>query len=390
MKILYIQASWVPPSLNPQLDRFFLLSPHLEGDILHPVWFDQSSSVEAEFGPDTFPVYSRGSFRYHWFLSFKYPGWQRRLATQWFYLSKGLELHRRNPYDCIIVYSHMMPALVAVLLKLLTGAKLIVEIATSPEHSYLYEHPTPTLGNRLMRLFSNFCIHASGLFCDRFHLLYASQLQYFPRLAKVPFSVFHEFVTTSSIGRARDDERCQELLFVGTPWFLKGVDLLIQAFRKIAPDFPQVTLTLQGHQLDHPQVKDMVAGCSQIQIIKAEPNPATVARISRALCLILPSRCEGMGRVLLEAMAAGVPVIGSDAGGIPHYIQRGQNGLVFASQQVDELSGCLREILSDNRLRQRLGDNGYRIAHTQYTEQVYVQQFTQMVSATLHPVEQPR
>jgi hypothetical protein len=39
MRILYIHGTPVPPSMNPKTNRFSLLSEHLEGDVLHPIWF---------------------------------------------------------------------------------------------------------------------------------------------------------------------------------------------------------------------------------------------------------------------------------------------------------------------------------------------------------------
>lgn len=381
MRILYIQASWVPPPENLQADRFVLLSEHLEGDVLHPLWFGSAEEVEAELGPGTYTNYTRGRFRYHWFLAFR-PGAWRRVGTLWFYLRKGLELHRKTPYDCIIVYSHMLPAIVAVVLKLFTRAKLIVEIATSPELSYVYEQPRRTLSDRILRLYSDLSLNVTVLCSDRVHLLYKAQLRKYPLLRRVPASVFHEFVPTSLI-RPADGESERVVLLVGAPWFLKGADLLIRAFRKIADEFPDVTLRLQGHYPDKAELETLAAGCEQIQIVKAVPNPETLQRISRALVLVLPTRCEGMGRVLIEAMAAAVPVIGSDAGGVPFYVFHGENGFVFPSGNVDELSKCLRQLLADADLRKRLGSKGYELAHTQYTEQVYVDRFTQMVQAAI-------
>jgi len=55
-------------------------------------------------------------------------------------------------------------------------------------------------------------------------------------------------------------------------------------------------------------------------------------------CFVLPSREEGMGRVLLEAMASAKPVIGANVGGIPALIEDGKNGYLFESEDVDELA----------------------------------------------------
>lgn len=381
MRILYVGASWVPPAENPHQDRFFLLSEHLEGDVLQPVWFDRPEQVEALFGPGSFPVYSRGRFRYHWFLAFRDVGWCRRLRWMWFYIRTGLRLHRENPFDCIVVYSHMMPALAAAVVKLFTGAKLIVEIMTAPELAYLYELRRQTMAGRVSRLFSDFSLYISVLMSNRVHLLYKTQLGHYPLLQRVPSSVFHDFVLLSLIPQAA--EREPVVLLVGAPWYLKGADLLIDAFRKIADEFPDVTLKIQGYYPDKAKLEALIAGSPRIEIVKAAPNPETLARISRALILVHPSRCDGLSRVIIEAMGAGVPVITSDAGGNPHCIRDGETGLVFPSGNADELSRRLRELLATQDLRERLGSKGRQVAQAEYSEQAYVDQFVRMVEATV-------
>jgi glycosyltransferase involved in cell wall biosynthesis len=386
MRVLYIQASWVPPPENPQADRFFLLSELLEGDVLQPIWFSRPEQVDAELGEGAYSQYARGRFCFHWFCCFRPDGRRRRLGTLWFYLRKGLQLHREKPYDCIVVYSHMTPALVAVILKLLTGARLIVEIMTAPELSYLYEHPRRTVGDRLMRLFSDLSLHLTVWFSDRVHLLYKTQLAHFPMLRHARSSVFHDFVPVSLI-RAAEGERERVVLFVGAPWYLKGVDLLIEAFKKIAGEFPEVTLRIQGHNPDNHRVEALAAGVPRVEIVKAVPNPETIGRISRALLLAQPSRCEGLSRVLIEAMSAGVAVIASDAGGNPHCVSDGEAGLLFPAGNADELSKRMRELLTNDELRTRLGSRGYELAHTRLTERVYVEEFARMVQLAVGPLQ---
>jgi glycosyltransferase involved in cell wall biosynthesis len=90
-----------------------------------------------------------------------------------------------------------------------------------------------------------------------------------------------------------------------------------------------------------------------------------------------------MGRVLIEAMGAGVPLVGSDVGGIPFMVRDGECGLVFPGGDSTGLEQKLRQLLADPALRRRLGDNGYRRAHQELNETVYVEQFTRMVEAAV-------
>jgi glycosyltransferase involved in cell wall biosynthesis len=270
-------------------------------------------------------------------------------------------------------------------LKLLTGAKLIIEIVTAPKLVALTDRPNPTGADRLKHLYSDLSLHLSLLMADRAHFLCPGQLSAYPLLRKVRNSVFHEFVPVSIIDRAPDRDETQPfILLVGAPWYLKGVDLLIRAFRNLSPDFPQVKLKLLGHFPDRAPLDALAGGLPQIEILRAVPNPEALRLINRAAILVLPSRCEGGPRVLIEGMAAGIPLIGSDVGGIPYMVRDGENGFVFPAGDSQALEAKLRQLLADSGLRRRLGDRGYELAHNELNEQTYVDEFARMVEDAVH------
>ncbi len=385
MRILYIHSTQVPPPLDQLTDRFFLLSESLEGDVLQPIWFRSPEEVEAELGPGSFPVYVSGRFRYHFFLA-QLPDrrLRPRIAQFWFYLRKGVELHRQRAFDCVIAYSHMTTGLMAAVLKLLTGAKLIVELVTNPKTAYLTIRPRPTLRDRWMKLYSDVCLHLSLWAADRVRLLNAAQLAGYPWLRNVKSSVFHEFVLVSKVPPHIE---CEEryVLMVGSPWYLKGADRLIEAFLRLAPEFPDVKLKILGwyEQSERQQLLTLAGGSKQIELVRAAPNVVTLRVIGGCQVLVHPSRCEGGPRTVIEGLAAGVPVVGSDVGWIPDLIRNGENGYVVPGGNIRELEERIRELLADPELRRRMGANGYEFAHTQLTEQVYVERFTAMVAATV-------
>lgn len=384
MRILYIHATVVPPPTDLLTDRFFLLSEHLEGDVLQPVWFQTAEELEAVFGPGSYPVHSVGRFRYHWFLSNGVQTRRRRLEIFWFYLRKGLQLSRERRYDCIVAYSHLTTGLLAGVLKLLTGTRLIIEIATSPEFVGITDVPKPGWREWSKKAYSDLCLHLSMLLANRAHFLYPEQVSAYPLLRRVPNTVFHEFVPVSSIDRPGAGEASEPyVLFVGAPWYLKGVDVLTKAFLKVAPDYPNISLKLLGYFPDIQSLQALIGGSSRIEVLKARPNPETLEVIRRAAVLVLPSRCEGMGRVLIEAMAAGIPLIGSRVGGIPSVLEDGVNGFLVPAGDVEALSAKLRQLLGDAGLRRQMGDRGYERAHCELNEQVYVERFTGMVEATV-------
>jgi glycosyltransferase involved in cell wall biosynthesis len=73
---------------------------------------------------------------------------------------------------------------------------------------------------------------------------------------------------------------------------------------------------------------------------------------------VLPSLNEGMGRVLVEAMAAGRPVIASKVGGIPDLIKDGQNGFLVAPGDEQSLANRIKLLIEDRQLAHRMGDIG--------------------------------
>jgi glycosyltransferase involved in cell wall biosynthesis len=384
MRILYIHSTLQPPPTDLRTDRFFLLSDQLEGDVLQPIWFQTPQEVEARFGPGSYPVYTVGRFRYHWFLSPPLQGLRHRLATFWFYIRKGREVYRNNRFDCIVAYSHMTTGVLAGVLKLLTGAKLIIEIVTSPNLVYITHSPKPSLGERFMKFYSDICLHVSGFLADRAHFLYPKQLNLYPLLRNTPNSVFHEFVPVSHIKKDDSRElREKYVLLVGAPWYLKGADVLIKAFLLVAPDFPGVKLKILGYYPDQPALEALTEGSPQIEILKARPNPEALEIIKGATIMVMPSRCEGLSRALIEGMAAGLPLIGSRVGGIPVLIRDGENGFLIPVGDFQALAAALRRFLTDDGLRRRMGDLGYARAHGELNEVSYVREFVKIVDAAV-------
>ena len=72
-------------------------------------------------------------------------------------------------------------------------------------------------------------------------------------------------------------------------------------------------------------------------------------------------------------------------GGISYLIRDGENGFLVPPKDPVALERRLRELLADAELRKRMGAGGYAMAHTQFNERAYVEQFTRMVEAAIPP-----
>ena len=86
------------------------------------------------------------------------------------------------------------------------------------------------------------------------------------------------------------------------------------------------------------------------------------ANLDEATALVLPSRSEGMGRVIVEAFCRGRPVVGARVGGIPDLVEDGQNGLLVEPGETQALADAIVRVLSDRALAERLAAGAHASA----------------------------
>ena len=141
-------------------------------------------------------------------------------------------------------------------------------------------------------------------------------------------------------------------LFVGVLEHYKGIDELAAAWRAAGPRVPDATL----HVIGKGSRRHVVEGIREQVVWDEEVDSAGVAEaLDRAWTLVLPSRNEGMGRVILEAFCRNRPVVGTDVGGIADLVRDGENGLLVPVRDPDVLAEALVRMLSDRGLAERLG-----------------------------------
>ena len=89
---------------------------------------------------------------------------------------------------------------------------------------------------------------------------------------------------------------------------------------------------------------------------------------------VRPSLSEGLGNVFLEAMAAGLPIIGTPVGGILDFLKDGETGLFCRIKNPKSIAEKIKEILSDDRLREKLIQNGQKLAEEKYSWDIIARQ----------------
>ena len=80
--------------------------------------------------------------------------------------------------------------------------------------------------------------------------------------------------------------------------------------------------------------------------------------------LVLASENEPFGRVLVEAMAFGVPIIATKGGGVPEIVRHGQDGLLVTPGRADAIAEAMEEVLNDKGLREKFGRSACKRAQT--------------------------
>jgi len=146
------------------------------------------------------------------------------------------------------------------------------------------------------------------------------------------------------------------LLFLGRLNRDKGILDLAVAFASAAAVLEPLHLLLVGpDEGDLKQEIVQTAGefADRVHFVDYTDAPERYMAASDVFCL--PSYREGFGSVIIEAAACGVPTIGSRIYGITDAIEERKSGLLFHSGDVNALSGCMREIVEDTLMRERMG-----------------------------------
>jgi glycosyltransferase involved in cell wall biosynthesis len=147
------------------------------------------------------------------------------------------------------------------------------------------------------------------------------------------------------------------LIAIRRLFYSKGIDLLIESFGKIHDKYLKLDLYIIG---DGPEKNNLIQLVEKLNITKRVKflgqltHEETYPYLKGALANICPSRAEGGGNVNIEAQAASCLAIGSNAGGIPEYIEDKVTGLIFESESVPELTKTISLVLDDSNLRKKI------------------------------------
>jgi glycosyltransferase involved in cell wall biosynthesis len=148
-------------------------------------------------------------------------------------------------------------------------------------------------------------------------------------------------------------------LFVGVLERYKAVDVLARAWPLVERRLPGARLHVVGRGTMTSTVEALVsAHPASVRWTPSLPVAEVAAALDQATLLVLPSRSEGMGRVVVEAFCRARPVVASRVGGIPDLVADGVNGLLVPPGEPEALAEAVAGLLADRELAARLGEAG--------------------------------
>jgi len=159
----------------------------------------------------------------------------------------------------------------------------------------------------------------------------------------------------------------------------KGLPYLLEAFAELIRPAVRARLVLIG---DGPQRKMLEQRVVELSLEQQVSLTGFQKQISPWLaiadCFVLPSLTEGTPMALLEAMAAGAPIVATGVGGVPDVITNGVNGLLVPCADVDALQNSMSSLMVNPELREKYSREARKTVESRYSVQPWCQKILQI------------
>lgn len=175
-----------------------------------------------------------------------------------------------------------------------------------------------------------------------------------------------------------------KLCIVGSISVAKGQHSAIKALSILKENFTNISLDIVGTgEINY--IQELKSLCSELKIsslvtwVGFSDNISKVYR--QADIALVCSRSEAFGRVVIEAMAEGCPVVGSRSGGIQEIIKEGKNGLMYENGDINDLARQISILINDSTLYSTISLNGSIDVFNRFTRKRYAEQIYQVLKS---------
>jgi glycosyltransferase involved in cell wall biosynthesis len=194
-------------------------------------------------------------------------------------------------------------------------------------------------------------------------------------------------------GRQCHDRSRENILYAGVLTPLKGVHHLIGGFFEIADDFPNAQLFIIGKEENKTYAAELrkqvheLGLAGRVRFLESMPQSDLAVWMAKASVLVLPSTSEGLGRVIIEAMATGTPVIGSRVGGIPELVADGARGFLIPPGDESALAEKIRWVLRNPEEARVLGECARVFAEQLFSTESYLKGYAEIFEVAQGRIE---
>ena len=160
-----------------------------------------------------------------------------------------------------------------------------------------------------------------------------------------------------------------------------GVGDIIKAMAIVKKEISDARLIIVGSGPLEKELRQSIKDLDlrdQVIMVGSQSPENVASYLARAKVFVRPSLSEGLGSAFLEAMAVGLPVIGTAVGGIPDFLKDGQTGLFCNVGDPQDLAEKIKILLTDRELRTKMIDNGRKLVTEKYDWNIIAWKFREI------------
>lgn len=186
---------------------------------------------------------------------------------------------------------------------------------------------------------------------------------------KAPVYVIPNGAVISNKLKVISNERGNKKIIITVSRLVKknGVDILIKAAKELKIEDWELRIIGDGPERKKlGKLTDKIGIADRVKFLGNVPNEKIPEYLMKADVFVRPSRSEGLGSAFLEAMACGVPIVGTPVGGIPDFLKDGETGLFCKVDDSKDLSEKIEMILRGENLSRKMSENGRKLVEEKY------------------------
>lgn len=304
----------------------------------------------------------------------------------------ALWLYRKHRVDLWIADEPLIAGPVTLLLKWVTGRKLMTQVMGD-----LFDLDSERWGRaklRIIRWLTQMVARRSDLVRVSSQQIYESAVKHGVPPGRL---VYFRNRCDTRLFRFDEDERKRirgelglgettAFITVGTLNGSKGLAYLMDALATLCHEGRSVNWLVLGDGVLRPKLeaKAQELGLSEhVHFLGLQQYDRIPAYLSAADILVQPSMDEGLPRSVLEAMSVGLPVVASAVGGIPEVVRPGETGMLVPRGDPDALAAALRTLDDDPYQRERMGRAGHGVVEQVYSFEKVMPDFVNILRSLM-------